>query len=182
MMSLGFFSGCASGWRVAGRIEGSYSKRYTISPPEGWMVIKQNSNILLTRHDPSLEAISVECRDIHDGFPATRLKLGAAMKPHEMAEIILSDIRGGMNVENLQVQQMDVVSICGIDAFKAVFACRSNHIDCKGVVYGFLQDSRYYELSFSAPERHYFDKYLPCFQGVLESFRLRKCNCEGNGR
>jgi hypothetical protein len=151
-------------------------KSYTVDLPIGW--IKQGSpdsrTLLASRDGFLLEAIAIKKQPIKEAFPKTKKAATAQMLPAELAELEIAEIKSqDQFTAALTVTQNEPAEIAGQEGFGLRVRFRNTRgLEIQRVVYGFLDKSAYYAITFQAPMLYYFDKYYPDFQKVVESFQL----------
>lgn len=91
-----------------------------------------------------------------------------------MSEVVLDDMTADRGFMNFKVLENKPAEIRGVSAFRAMFSFTDGkRIKYKSVYYGFIAKKSFFSIQFLAPSRHYFDKYLPIFEKVVQSFKLR---------
>lgn len=138
-----------------------------------WTESDDDDKTIITKDGVFLEFIEIRHRAFEGDDQFTKKKLSAAMSPRELAEVILDEWVIREAFFDATVHENKPVTISGIPAFRAVLSYRK---PCgllhKVVQCGFIKDDEYFSIRYEAPARHYFDKYLPVFDKVLQSFKL----------
>jgi len=140
-----------------------------------WTDSDDDDKTIITKDGMFLEFIEIRNRDFEGDDQFTKKKLSAEMAPRELAEIILDEWVTRGDFTNMTVHENKPVTISGIPAFRAVLSYREHCGLLHKVVYcGFIKDDKYFSIWYEAPARHYFDKYLPVFEKVVQSFKLEE--------
>jgi hypothetical protein len=130
---------------------------------------------IITKDGVFLEFIEIRNRDFDGDDQFTKKKLSAEMAPRELAEIILNELATDKDNASVILHENKPITISGVPAFKAVFSYRESCGLLHKVVYcGFIKDDKFFSIQYVAPARHYFDKYLPVFEKVMQSFKLEE--------
>lgn len=168
--------GAEEGWRV------HEERGYVFLQPKQWdnadwkytwTDSRDDDKTIITKDGIFLEFIEIRNRAFEGDAQFTRKKLSAELAPRELAEIILDEIVTNKDIANVAVHENKPITISGIPAFKAVYSYREAGGLLRKVVYcGFITRKKYFSIQYVAPARHYFDKYLPTFDKVLQSFKL----------
>ncbi len=171
--------------RAAGEEEGwqrQEERGFVFSHPKDWdnadwkytSTEKSDDNkTIITKDGVSLELIEIRYRAYEGDDQFTKKKLSAKLSPRELADIILDEWTTREAFFNATVHENKPVTISGIPAFRAVLSYREHcGLLHKVVLCGFIKDDKYFSIWYAAPARHYFDKYLPVFDKVLQSFKL----------
>lgn len=149
--------------------------RYTVEFPRGWLRQKGPTDMLwLTRNGFALEQIVVFRRPLDKAFPRSKRKADALMLPHELAQRQLAEFKRESEVlAAAQVETLEPAQVGGRDGFRLVLTWRNDDgLPLGRVIYGVADARHYYMLGFEAPMLHYYDKHLPDFEALRQSFRL----------
>ncbi len=107
-------------------------------------------------------------------MPHTRKTFTMAMRPQEIAEVMVDDVRSESDVKAVKLLETKPAQISGQTGFRAVIAFRdSDGMKFKAVLAGVLVGSDLWRLVYVAPERHYFELDLATFDAALASFRVK---------
>lgn len=174
-------SSCAPWVQVEGapwvQVEGPYRmdpQGYEVNLPVGWRraTFVQDA-LLLTRDGVSLQYIRIEQVAVGDELTHTKKKVTKGMSPQEVAQVELDEVRSDQGIRNLELVDNVPFQVAGLSGFKLVYTFRAeNGLRLKRVYYGVLVRGWVYRIQYQAPARYYFDKDLPTFERVLESFRV----------
>ena len=167
--------GCAT-WVAVGGPHSQSSQNFEVELPEGWRKFNMaNDKVLITRDGILLQQIQISRRSVDSELPFTKKKLTGDMLLQEIAEVLMDNIRSNPNITNQQLISDTPAQVGGHPGLKLVYTYQTKEgLIRKGIIYCLLLDNWCYEILYEAPERHYFTKDLPAFNGVKESFRLIK--------
>ncbi len=149
-------------------------KNYLFVIPQGWYQYhKTDDFLLLTRDGVVLESISISRLPVTEKLEHTRKKLRRDMLPQEISEVILDDLRLNTNLLNFQLLENVPTKIDSFPGFKLTYQYEGNNgVLYKTILLGFIRKSLYYQLKYDAAARYYFDRYLPDFEKVVQTFRI----------
>ncbi|RNC67317.1 MAG: hypothetical protein ED859_15340 [Desulfuromonadales bacterium] len=171
---------CLAGCGPWVKTEGPYSAdplNVAVDLPQGWMRQNTGKHILMTKDGVLLQVILIKRMDLtqEKQFQYTKKRVTGEMLPQEVAEVILDDFQSDTDNRNLQVEENVPATIGGNQGFKVRFSHGTElGLHYRKLCYGFLKDGWLYELLYSAPRRHYFDRDMDDFEKVVRSFRLVK--------
>jgi hypothetical protein len=145
----------------------------TVELPKGWMRENQENFILVTRDGKLLQHIAIYRVSVTEPLKFTKKTLQKNMLPQELAEVALDDISSNPALVGVKIDEKEPATISGIPGFRASYSYKTRDgLRVRSVSYGFLKDEWFYTIRYTAAARHYFDRDLPTFQTVYQSFRL----------
>ena len=121
---------------------------------------------------PALHNILLRRVDHDKAFPAIDKKTSPELLPDELADYYLAEFK--KNRDSLLVEKLELkpTELSGHQAFRLVMqTVTGTGLKVNTVTYGFSRDNGFYELSYTAPELHYFERDLPVFESLVESFK-----------
>jgi hypothetical protein len=165
-------------WREVGGAYDSgnwFGPRISMPLPVDWMMLNHvEDGLLATRDGFNLQTIAIVRVDPGDPLPHTKKKVVKGMRPNELAEVLLDDLRGGSGVNGFTVVDTRPVTIGGSPGFRAAVAFKDEWgMRVRAVVCGTIVGSRAFRISYLAPARHYFDKDLATFDAALAGIQIR---------
>jgi len=168
-----FIVGCST-FRAAGGKLTLSDHGFEVDLPQGWYETQSSmGGLLLTKDGLPLQFIKIERASVEQELPHTKKKFTRGMQPQEGAELEVDDLRSTPEVFNLEVVENTLATIAGKPGFRLLYAWKTRDgLRLKRVHYGFVDGKWVYRLIYQAAARHYFDKDLPTFERVRESFRL----------
>lgn len=167
--------GCATAkpWVEGGGRYTSTSLGFSLDLPAGWVRARGDKEVLLvTRDGPPLQRILVDRLEAGKPLRFTKKTIAAGMLPHEVAEVLLDDLRSEPGIAEVIVLEEGPVTLGGQPGFRAVVQYRTGGLVVKQVLSGALVGGRCFRLRYIAPRRHYFDRDVAVFERVRESFAL----------
>jgi hypothetical protein len=144
--------------------------------PDGWHRANRATDVLLITKDGfPLQFILIERAPLDKELQFTKRKFSAGMPPHDVAELEADNLRSATGISNFELLDNRPVIIGGLQGFRLVFQWRtSDGLRVKRTHYGFMKDKWVYRIVYQAAARHYFDRDLPAFNALIESFRIAK--------
>lgn len=181
LAGLFLLSGCLhddAPWREAkgGYDSGSwFGARISMPLPEGWMMRNGvEDGLIATRDGFNLQTIAIIRADPGDPLPNTKKLVKKGMRPDELAEVLIDDLKSAGGVNGLTVLSTKPVTIGGSPGFRTAVAFKDEWgMRMKAVVCGTIVGSRAFRITYVAPARHYFDKDLPAFDTALAGVKIR---------
>ncbi len=129
--------------------------------------------LVLTRDGLLLQQIRVVRVAADKELKFTKRRFDQKLPPHELAEIELDNHRSNPNVYNFTLEENAPATVGGRQGFRLVYAWTTKDgYRLKRIHYGFLEGKWVYRLIYQAAARYYFDRDLPVFEKLRESFRL----------
>jgi hypothetical protein len=163
--------GCATAWRpVQGRL---VSSRWSIQAPEGWMRLDAPNYEMISKDGPYLQYIFIQERPLAAGFNHTRQHLERGMLPHEMARVILDDLRADTQISGFTLLSNTPAQVGGLPGFRLVYSYRDRQgVDMKTIYYGVVFSGYFFNVRYTAARRYYFAADRNTFQQVFKSLCL----------
>ena len=162
---------CAGPWKTAPKQLSA--PRWSITSPSGWMHLRTQKSEMLSKDGPYLEYILVQSRPLTRGFRFTNQKLKTGMLPHEVAQVIVDDMRLDPLIRQFRLQASEPAMVGGHAGFKLIFSYHDAYdVQVKTIYYGAILPDQFFNLRYTATQRHYFDAELPAFEKVFDSLRL----------
>lgn len=182
-------AGCAPFTAVGGRLtlsdlgfevelpQGWYRHEFAreeVAPAEGVMRVERSGKTLvITRDGLALQAIRVDRVSLDSELAHTKRKFTAGMPPHDVAELEVDNIRANREAFNFELLENAPAMVGGRSGFRLVYTWKTKGgLSLKRVHYGFMDGKWVYRLIYQAAARYYFERDLPTFERVRESFRL----------
>ena len=164
--------GCAP-WAMMGGKYTMSSQNFEAVFPEGWRRHNLTKEALLATKDGlTLQQIRIGRFSVDTELAYTKKKFSKEMFPQEAAAVVIDNAHSNPNSMNIQIIENMPVMIGGHSGFKIVYSYQTGEgLELKTVQYGFLLTDWYYYLNYIAPARYYFEKELPAFEKVKETFK-----------
>ena len=168
-----FIVGCSAFGAVGGKLALPY-EGYEADLPQGWYQARGVTDaLLLTKDGLPLQFIRIKRVSVGQELSHTKKKFTQGMSPEQAAEIEVDALRSTPEIFDFEVMESTPATVTGRPGFRLLFGWKTKDgLRLKRVHYGFVDGKWVYRLIYQAAARHYFDKDLPTFERVRESFRL----------
>jgi len=168
-----FLAGCAPYTAVGGKLAFS-QQGFEVDLPQAWYQAREVGDALvITRDGLPLQFIRIERVLVGEDLSHTKRKFAARMVPQNAAEIEVDDLRASPDFYNFELFENTPVTVGGKPGFRLLYSWKTKDgLRLKRVQNGLVDGKWVYRLIYQAAARHYFDKDLPTFERVRESFRL----------
>lgn len=173
-ISLLFFSGCAS---IANErsLKDLPDYDFSVEIPKGWWKPEHVNHYLITKDGAFFQYVLIQQRPIDRPFRHTKKKLRQKMLPQEAAGIIIDEIASDRHIMNFRVVENVPAVIDGYNGFKILFTYKSKKgSSYKTLYYGFIDGNSFYNLRYNAAIEQYFEKDIPTFKQIFNSFKIAK--------
>ena len=162
---------CAGQWKT---VPATLSvPEWSIAAPDGWMHLSLPDSEMLSKDGPYLDFILIQSRPLTQGFRFTKQVLSPGMLPHEAAQVIIDNLRSDPLVRTFYLIANEPAMMAGQAGFKLTYSYRDRHgVILKTIYHGVLLPDRFFNIRYTAAQRHYFENELPAFNAVLNSLRL----------
>lgn len=177
----GLAAGCVhdeAPWRA---VDGKYDSgnwfgpRISMPLPAGWM--KRNfveDGLVATRDGFNLQTISIGRVDPGKPLAHTKKKVAKGMRPDELAEVLLDDLRASGGANGLKVLDTRPITIGGRPGFRTAIAFKDDWgLRMKAVLCGTIVEDRAFRITYLAPARHYFEQDLATFDAAVAGIVIR---------
>jgi hypothetical protein len=162
---------CAGPWNTAP--DQLSEPQWSITPPEGWMHLSTQESEMLSKDGPYLEYILIQSRPLAQRFRYTKQKLNPGMLPHEAAQLITDNMRSDPLIRQFRLLASEPTMVGGHDGFRLTYTYQDpSGVEIKTIYCGVILPNLFFNLRYTATQRHYFDEELPAFDKVLESLRF----------
>lgn len=167
--------GCTPTWKPVGTAAYVQGDSFSIVLPRGWLQLEgmDKKSVIASTDGPFLQSFVASHKDIRTAFKATKAEVSADTLTYELMEYYIAESKANSGDQTVDVESKEAVEIAGEDGFKVVFLYKNQEgLRFKKVIYGCMNDSRLYTLSYHAPVLYYFDKNLPDFEASVKTFRF----------
>ncbi|WP_415882082.1 hypothetical protein [Neptuniibacter sp. QD34_54] len=150
-------------------------KDFEVTIPGGWVEYNDSkeNTIVLTKEGPALQWVNFRESSLDKPFEFIDVKLKSDALVNEVADHFVENLKAqqsGLTVEKNQLVPMD---INGNDGFKLTLnATNPNGLVFKVLVYGSITTKSLYILSYESPALYFFEKELPEFESMANSFQI----------
>jgi len=162
---------CAGPWQpIRGNLT---TPQWSIASPEGWMHLSMPESEMLSKNGPYLEYILVQSRPLAKRFRFTKQVLDPGMLSHEAAQLIIDNLVSDPRFRDFQLLASEPAVAANRAGFKLTYTFIDNYgVAMKTIYYGVLLQDRFFNIRYTAAQRHYFEQELQTFKTVLSSLQL----------
>jgi hypothetical protein len=169
-----FLGGCVYWARIESPYLAGPQNAYKLEVPVGWMHAAYIKSLMfITKDGPELQFIQVAKFTHKDAFKAIEVEISKDTLVSELAEYYVANykkLREGLNVTHVETRPATISGHSGFRSHLEFVNARGLVFDI--VVYGFANEDGFYELVYQAPRLHYFERDLPAFEALVQSFTL----------
>lgn len=163
--------GCAAIWEPAPKVLAAHS--WAMKPPVGWMRLTTPTFEMLSRDGPYLQYIFIQEQPLQQGLRNSRQKLAPAMLPHEAAAVIIDTLKSDPRIRNFHLRKNSPAKLAGKMGFRLIYTYTDDQgVKIKCDYYGVILPKTFFNIRYTAAQRHYFDKDADSFQQALASLRF----------
>lgn len=170
------FSGCATFQYIPRENIRWASGRLEAYLPKGWVKAPAFTYLLfLTKDGIPLQNISVLKQNVDKELPLTKKKLKGLTLTQDIADVMVNEAMLNQTYQNFKLLENAPVDLGGTNAFRLVYTFHTEgFLPYKAIVYGFVLDKNYYEITYLAAQQHYFNKSLSDFEAFMKSFKIKE--------
>jgi hypothetical protein len=129
----------------------------------------------MTHDGLGLETIRIDVTKMGKKLRGSERVYQPDMLPHEIADLTLSLFEAIDERNEFQVESVERFRIAGLDGFKAEASFKAETGLCKRLrIYGVEVEGYLCEFRYVAADKVYFTKYLPDFERMVASARIRR--------
>lgn len=152
-----------------------FGPRFSLQVPDDWMKLNGVEDGLVASRDGfNLQAIKVRRIDPGKPLPHTKKTVARGMRPAELAEVLLDDLRSDAKAKGLKVLETRPVTIGGAPGFRTSVAFKDEYgLKVRAALCGALIGDHAWQLAYVAPARYYYDHDLAVFDKALASFSVK---------
>lgn len=176
LLTILLLTGCVPQWvRVDAKDTAYQGKGYSLQLPAGWIRIESDDTLVVTRDGPSLQKLLIRVRANAKAFKALEKAADPKLLPSELAELYLAEMRkeDEHEIPSLEILANEPARIAGRDAFRIHVRYRTaDGLRYDLIAYGFVTDSHFYSIVYTAPTLHFFDQERRQLDAAVASFRL----------
>lgn len=162
---------CAGPWQPT---QGDLTlPHWSIAAPEGWMHLSMPESEMLSKNGPYLEYILVQFRPLAKPFRFTKQVLDSGMLSHEATQVIIDNLVSDPRFRDFQLLASEPAVAANRAGFKLTYTYMDKYgVAMKTIYYGILLPDQFFNIRYTAAQRHYFEQELPTFKTVLSSLQL----------
>ncbi len=152
-----------------------FGPRFSLQVPDDWMKLNNvEDGLVATRDGFNLQAIKIRRIEPGKPLPHTKKMVGRGMRPAELAEVLLDDLRSDAGAKGLKVLETRPVTIAGAPGFRTSVAFKDAYgLKVRAALCGVLLGDHAWQLAYVAPARYYYDHDLAVFDQALASFTVK---------
>jgi hypothetical protein len=164
-------------YRPAGKVYAEWSligADVRMPLPPGWMKLNGLSNALVaTRDGFNLQTLRFRRIDLEKKLPHTLKVIRKTMRPDEVAEVLLDDLRTDGTALGLQILDTRPAQFAGRPGFRATVLFKDpDGLRYKAVLSGAIIEGYAWQLTYVAAARFYFDRDLPLYERALLDLKI----------
>jgi len=151
--------------------------KYSVAVPAGWVQLKADNYLLVTRDGPDLQKIQITVSEAGKAFTAIEKSSSEQLLPSELAELYIADLRKQHKngLPSLEVLSNTPATVDGHDGFDLMLRYKSdNGLLYKQRVTGFAAEDAFYCLYYRAPALHYYALDNTQYAEILAGFKMRR--------
>ena len=154
---------CAGPWQP---IRGDLATpQWSIAAPEGWMHLSMPDSEMLTKNGLTWNTYWFN--------RFTKQVLDPSMLPHEAAQLVLDNLSADKRFRGFQLLASEPAVAANRTGFKLTYSYQDKYgATMKTIYYGVLLPDRFFNIRYTAAQRHYFEQELPTFKTVLSNLKL----------
>lgn len=175
ILAVLFLSGCVPTYKAIQQPElQPDNKSFKIIVPVGWVQLTNiNRTTFITKEGPYLQKMVVEQVPREELFKATKIKIKKDIIVTELAEYYIAEYKKQNQRVTVTHKETLPATIDNKQGFKVIM----EFSNAKGLVfdvitYGLYHQDHFYALYYQAPRLYYFNRDLPVFNAMVDSFTL----------
>ncbi|HWE24364.1 MAG TPA: hypothetical protein VG496_10550 [Myxococcales bacterium] len=169
-------SGCATAgpkWTPADGTVAPSSRGYAIRFPRGWLWLGDRDAVVASRDGLYLQRIDAFQQTVGRPMGGTRKTISMGMLPQEVADVVQDALVSSPEMQGVTILENAPAPLDGHPGFRLEVAYKDRDgLRMRSILCGALVGDLLYELSYTAPERHYFDRDLETFEQVRSTFKI----------
>ena len=176
VLVLVLLSGCAPTWVKVDDSGRNYrGEHYSVTLPVGWMLLKHDDSLTLSRDGILLQVISIQFRQHKNAFEKIAKDSSTSMLPSELAQLAIAELRASQDdgLPSLEILGNVPVELAGYTGFDIHLRYKTDTgLRMDMVMRGVVDNNGFYLLKYSAPTLHYYDRDRQTFETLSESLQL----------
>jgi hypothetical protein len=167
---------CATTWvRVDDSAAHYQDAHYSVTLPAGWMQLRSDDTLILSRDGILLQLISIEYRPHAEAFEHIGKASSPTMLPSELAELAIADFEAAQEggLPSLEILRNAPVGIAGLTGFDIHLRYKTDDgLRKDKLLRGVANESGFYLISYIAPTLHYFERDRQVYESLTDSLQL----------
>lgn len=147
---------------------------FSINVPIGWVHAAFVENkIFLTFDGSDIHGIWVRKVPHKNAFPRIQKDADPKLLPSELAELYIAEVKQSYGLANFDIVENRPATVSGKDAFRVhIRSKNSDGLRIDHLSYGLVDEAGFYVLAYRSPTLHFFNRDLPAFEKIVESFTI----------
>lgn len=173
-----FLGGCQI-WQPGGTTAKTADGTASLNVPGGWMFTTARgvaqADLLATKDGVFLQRVTLSHHDLKDPLKNSKRKLESTQSPFEVAEAVIDDLRSNRDMRALQVIENTPQTVGGHPGYRFIVeygVAEPAGLKFREIRYGAIVGTRLYELNFTAPLRHYFERDLATIEAAAKTLQI----------
>lgn len=171
--ALLLLGGCVTTWTYPTGPVASASKDYTVRLPEGWtyLPVEGGSALLSTYDGPLLQAIRISEYKLSDELPYSKEKLSSTLAAEDLGDALFQEYFKTPGVTGPTLESASPAQIDAIEGVEIVYSySNEDGLRYRSIARAAIRKGKLYVINYSAPVRHYFERYDDKVGGTVDSF------------
>lgn len=168
-------TGCAT-WEPGEGEEYVDSRRgFALTESEGWYrsPFRARGFLTYTKDGPDLQYIIVGRKKHKDAFKAIDRESSVNDLPQTLAENFVADIKASLGLDLIDILENTPAQVGGFPGFMVELEYKTpSGLRYRERVYGAATKNGLYSIEYRAPVLHYFERDLPDFERIRNSFKI----------
>lgn len=175
-LSCFLVAGCATMTLIKEKNSKWKNAQFEAILPIGWVkYTSPGATLALTKDGMFLQNISILKSKTNKELPNTKRKITEDLLVHEIASIVVDEIKLTEGVLNFNLLSKKPMNISGKEAFRLDFEfTNSENVKYYTVIYGFVHKRKFYEIEYRGMSQHYHDESFNVFEEFIKEFKIRE--------
>lgn len=168
-----FLTGCISTWDYPEGPVSSSSKSYTIDFPEGWSYLDGGKTLQSTFDGPLLQVIRVREYDLEDELPYSEETVASDTAIEDLGDILFQEFYKTPGLTGPSLESAGPAQIDSVEGVEITFSFSNDDgLRYRSIARAAIKDQALYVIEYSAPIRHYFERYDDRLPRTIDSFKF----------
>ncbi len=128
---------------------------------------------MISYDGPYLQYVFIQEQPLGHGLRNTRQKITPGMLPHEAAAVITDTLKSDPRIRNFNLVKSGPVKVGGKLGFHMTYTYTDDQgVDIRCDYYGVILKKSFFNIRYTAAQRHYYQKDVRTFEQMLSSLRF----------
>ena len=128
---------------------------------------------MFSKDGPYLQYIFFQQKPLGQVFRNTRQTLDQTLLPQEAAQIVADNLRLDPKIAGFNLLATQPATVDGHRGFKLLYTYKDRQgVTLRSIYYGVVLEHAFFNLRYTAAERHYYEKDLKAFQRMIETLHF----------